>query len=285
MVVVVMAAACGGGDTPAPVTAAETADVVATGAPAETAPPAPAEGSTGLDPASVTLDTMGLPYSWQANLVPATPYDNSQPPGPEGLPERIQITFGVTDPQDRQPGDPVLYIIPVEAYKQLWEAGGDPTVTNIVEHLWTVLTERPTPIPPFGMPVLPLEGIGAGVNDLAVQGHYMVLPAGDGVRFVGRFAQDANPVTNEGLRYLFQGFSRDGKYLISFFYPVTTPELPASMAEVPAQEQEQVQSDPLGYLEGKAAQLNALAPADWEPDLATLDAVLSSLSFEAPAQP
>jgi hypothetical protein len=30
----------------------------------------------------VSIDTQGLPYSRQANLVPATPYDNSQPPCP-----------------------------------------------------------------------------------------------------------------------------------------------------------------------------------------------------------
>jgi len=57
------------------------------------------------DPASVTIDTMGLPYSWQANLVEATPYDDSQPPGAMGLPEHVQVNFGVTDPADVQFGD------------------------------------------------------------------------------------------------------------------------------------------------------------------------------------
>ena len=61
----------------------------------------------------VSLDTQGLPYSWQANEVPATPYDASQPPGPKGLPQHVQINFGVTDPSQQQPGDPIMYIIPV----------------------------------------------------------------------------------------------------------------------------------------------------------------------------
>jgi heat shock protein HslJ len=38
----------------------------------------------GLSPEQITLDTQGLPYPWQANVVAATPYDNSQAPGPMG---------------------------------------------------------------------------------------------------------------------------------------------------------------------------------------------------------
>ena len=50
-----------------------------------------------------------------------TPYDASQPPGPKGLPQHIEINFGVTDPADRQPGDPIMTIIPVTAYEQMWD--------------------------------------------------------------------------------------------------------------------------------------------------------------------
>lgn len=39
----------------------------------------------------------------------------------------------------------------------------------------------------------------------------------NGYRFVGRFMQDANPVTNQGLQYIYQGFTNDGEYLVSFF--------------------------------------------------------------------
>ena len=47
----------------------------------------PSESSANMiQPQQVSIDTQGLPYSWQANLVPATPYDASQPPGPMGLP-------------------------------------------------------------------------------------------------------------------------------------------------------------------------------------------------------
>jgi hypothetical protein len=85
-----------------------------------------------------------------------------------GLPQHIEINFGVTDPSDKQPGDPVMYIIPVTAYEQMWEAAGNPYVANMITgvYSWTVALQMPPPT--SGLPALPPEQI-AGVNDLAVQ--------------------------------------------------------------------------------------------------------------------
>ena len=240
----------------------------------------PPGGGLAIDPASVSLDTMGLPYAWQANLVPATPYDNSQPPGPRGLPEHIQINFGATDPNDKQPGDPVVYIIPVEAYKQLWETGGDQGVRITVDMQLEMLQDRPATFPTSGLPVLPFEEV-SGYNDLAVQGGYPDFGTFGGLRFVGRHVQDPNPVTNEGLRYIFQGYAGEAsEYLVAFFYPVTTESLPAREA-VSAEEEERSSSDIEGYLAEKAGMLNGLDESAWDPDLSLLDSVLASLSFTA----
>ena len=54
-------------------------------------------GTEDLDNMPVSIDTMGLPYAWQNVIVPGTPYDESQPPGPMGLPEHIQILFGAAE--------------------------------------------------------------------------------------------------------------------------------------------------------------------------------------------
>ena len=239
--------------------------------------------SASIDPGSVVLDTMGLPFTYQPALVPATAYDDTQSPGPTGLPEHVQAKFvpGSDDlplPEDGQSGDPVIYLIPVEAYKQLWEGAGNPSVAITLEHLQAILAERPSPVPPFGMPVLPFEEV-SGVNDLAVQGEYLDLGPASGVRFVGRFVQDATPVTNEGLRYIFQGLSSDGTVLVAFFYPVTTADL-ANPEDVTAAEQEDAVSNLERYLSGKVEVLDLLEDGEWEPALSQLDAVLSSLTFE-----
>ncbi|MEA3440932.1 MAG: META domain-containing protein, partial [Chloroflexota bacterium] len=238
----------------------------------------------GIDPATVTLDTMGLPYAYKPNCVPGTPYDNSQPPGPTGLSDHIQVNFGVVDPQEVQPNDPIIYIIPVEEYKQLWDDAGDESVSNSIERLQELLQEKPDPVPTSGIPILPTERL-MGVSDLQVQGMYLDIYMGSGVRFVTRFSQGPNPVTGDNPRlfYTFQGFSWDGEDLITFFYPVTTSALPTSDSVSP-EEQERVDSDPTGYLEEKTTELNALLSSDWEPDLNTLDAMIISLGYGEPRE-
>jgi len=222
---------------------------------------------------------MGLPYPWQPNCVPATPYDKSQPPGPTGLPQHLQINMGVTNPKDVQPNDPIIYVIPVAEYRKMWDDSGDPSVSNVLTASATLLAEKPEPIPTSGMPVLPFERV-TGRNDLAVQGKYLTVQSGNGVRFVGRFSQSPVPVTSDNPRlfYIYQGYTPDNKYLMAFFYPVTTGELPMSSA-VTEDERQQVETNSTSYMQAKAQQLNGLADSDWDPPLSKLDAVINSLKF------
>jgi heat shock protein HslJ len=250
------------------------------------APQASASTASMIQPQQVSIDTQGLPYSWQANLVPATPYDASQPPGPKGLPQRIEINFGVTDPSQKQPGDPVMYIIPVAAYEQMWDTAGNPYVAASITQVYSWTVALQTPPPTSGLPALPPEQI-AGVNDLAVQiGRAKSdtdSASKSGYRFVGRWAQDANPVTAESrLWYTYQGFTNDGRYLVSFWYPVTTAKLP-KQADMSAEEWNKFNADPQAYIRAQADMLNALPPSDWQPDLSQLDALVGSLQIEGMA--
>lgn len=247
------------------------------------AEPEPVSACPVVDPAYIRLDTQGLPYFWQANTVPGTPYDNSLPPGAVGLPPHIEVNFGVVNPQDRLPGDPIIYILPVDEYQQLWEQEGDDSVTRRIEQLQEILDEQPEPFPTSGLPVLPFEEV-TGVNDLAVQGEYLEFDWFSGMRFVGRFSQDPNPVTNEDLYYIFQGFNEESSCLISFFYPVRTDLVPETADDVSEDELADVDSDPGTYLDQKTEDLNNLIASDWEPDLNTLDTVIGSLAYVPPAQ-
>jgi uncharacterized protein YraI/heat shock protein HslJ len=236
------------------------------------------ESCADIQLASVSIDTGDLPDAWVANCLPATPYDNTQPPGPMGLPEHIEVNFGVENPVDLQPGDPIIYIIPVADYVEMWSAAGDDSVSQSIQLLLQLLQEKPYPIPTSGMPTVPFEQV-AGVNDISAQGEYLDITMGNGVRFVGRFTQDTNPVTDMGWRYIFQGFSSDGEYLIIFFYPVSSSALP-TIEDVPPEEMDRAVSDSEAYLAEKAQELSALAPSDWQPDLEALDAVITSLEYQ-----
>jgi hypothetical protein len=243
---------------------------------------APTPADIGLTPAGLSLDDQGLVQSWQAVLVPATPYDNMHPPGPSGLPTHIQILFdGVSVPREREPGAPVIYIIPVAAYAQLWEQHDSSIVPDMLRKIEAYTRELPDPAPVRGMPVLPVEET-YGINDFVTQ--LRPVAGLNGFRFVGRFAMDATPLTNEGLRYIYQGLTQDGRYLVAFFFPVRTDELPDGLEAVSQEDADALQADGLGYLADKSAKLDALPGDAWEPDLTKLDALIASLKIEEGTQ-
>ncbi len=244
-----------------------------------------APGSIGIDPNQISLDTQGLPYSWQTVVVPTQPYDESMPPGPQGMPEHIEILFGVADPAERQPSDPVMFIIPVDSYVAMYEANENQSVATSMERIAELTYELPQLAPTSGYPGLPSAPYSPiiGANDLAVQlgraAANEMSASKNGYRFVGRWAQDANPVTNQNLTYTYQGYTNDGQYLVSFFYPVRTDQLP----DEPDFSQEQwdaFYADSAAHMNQAAEALNQLTTSDWQPDLATLDALVGSLQIE-----
>lgn len=282
VLVALLLAACGGDEptptptVPAPAIVEATATVV----------PAPAVAFCDVvDPGQISINTLGLPYPYQTNCVAETPYDASMPPGPVGLPEHIQINFATLSPTTINPLDPIIFIIPAQAYVDMWDAAGNDSVARSMQMLRDLVASKPQAVPTSGNPVLPME-IVTGVNDLAVQGKYLDFGNGDGVRFVGRMQQSPNPVTNQDLYYYFQGFAGDNdEVFISMRWPVTTPFLWNTGGDVPQAEMDLVNSDPTAYMNEKATQLNALAPEDWNPTLTILDEVIGSLQYGPPETP
>jgi hypothetical protein len=153
----------------------------------------------------------------------------------------------------------------------------------MIARIYTRTVALPSPVPTNSWPALPPEEV-VGYNDLAVQAGRVastdLSATKSGYRLVGRWAQSPNPVTNQGLRYVYQGFTNDGKYLVAFFYPVTTKKLPMTADQVSAEDMAEFNADPLAAIQGKADELNTLTPADWDPDLGKLDALVASLQIE-----
>ncbi len=235
----------------------------------------------GINPSQIRLNTMGLPYSWQANCVAATPYNNTQPPGPTGLPQHVEINFGVVNPANQNPKDPIIYIIPKDEYVNMWKAAGDNTVTTRMAQLEDMVLQKGAGMKSSGMPILPMERV-TGTNDMDVQGKYLNFGNWSGIRFVGRFSQGPNTVTNLNpqLLYMFQGFAgSQNKYFVAFFYPVTTPYLPMDASAVPADEMQRANTDPTAYMQERIKYLDALPDNAWNPYLSTLDAVLASIEY------
>jgi heat shock protein HslJ len=238
-------------------------------------PAAMVEGITILSGDALTMSVKGVADSYEAQVVSATPYDASMPPGPVGAPEHLALTFDGQSLDEASFVGRVIYIAPVAAYEALWMDAGNDTIVNSVDALEALLTEQP--IAPQSLPVLPPPG---GVNDVAVQVAYLDVPGLDatGVRWVGRFAQDLSPVMNYQLRYIFQGLSTDGQTLISTSFPIITDLLPDNIEWMTEEEITAFDEDPTAFLEATISALSLLAPTDFSPSLDALDAMIQSIA-------
>jgi hypothetical protein len=62
---------------------------------------------------------------------------------------------------------------------------------------------------------------------------YLSFKQGSGVAYLTSYAQDEAPIENGNIFYTYQAISADGKYYLSFVYPVKAKNLP-KMASVKA---------------------------------------------------
>lgn len=231
-----------------------------------------------VDATLIDLNTQGLYDGWQADCVAEQPYA-AEGLQLVGLPEHLQIAFGGQTPAGRQPGEPILYIIPAAAYRALWDEAGNPLVGQLLDDIRVWVDRQPNAVRTQNMPVLPIEEAGA-TNDVAVQGRFLKFDDWAGIRFVGRFAQDPSPMTNEQPRYIFQGFAGENdEYFVAAFFPVTTEALPATIEEISAEDMAAINADPIGALNLTAVELNALTDDDWAPALNLLDDLVGSLQY------
>jgi heat shock protein HslJ len=229
------------------------------------------------DQASAVIDASTISEGVVAFVVQPTAYDNTVPPSGQGEPKHFSWAFGDVDesmPATLASGGYVA-VYPVEAYRLIWDAAGDPFVDDTLTALEALLGEQPAnPAPP--LPVLPQM---SATNDFATQVSYLDLAdGGAGVRFIGRFVQDVSPIENYQLRYVFQGLSADGQFLIVANMPVTTTVLPAEALPMNDEEYSQFAAVYDTYLAEMTAALNTLAATDFSPDLAMLDAMLASVA-------
>lgn len=227
---------------------------------------------------SATIDVEG--YADQANafILQPTPYDRSEPPGGQGEPGHFAWTFGTDVDLDlaraQVSGTGYVAVYPVSPYRAIWEAAGDPFVADTLEALDSLLAKRPAE-PRAPLPGLPLRN---AVNDFAAQVAYLDLPdGGRGVRFVGRFAQDAAPLRNDQLRYVFQGLSADGSWLVIASLPISTTALPQDN-EVAVVDPGAPHRDITVHLEQWRRTFNDLRATDFEPSLDVLDRLLRSVT-------
>ncbi len=244
--------------TPEPTSAAS-----ATPAPATNTPPSVT--ATGLRAEDITFNPVGLGKEVKGVVVPAQPYDNSSPPGPVGAPAHVAYQF---DGEDR------LWVIPSEEYQAQWNAAGNDSITQAISQLRLLLRDKPeSPKPP--LPFLPQV---SATNDLAARVRYLDFNGGSGISYIGRWAQDPSPVLASQTYYSFLGLTNDGKYIVSFQYPVHTSALPDEITDLTPEHLADIEANPSAYFAETTDILNKLGNSAYGPDLSRLDALVFSLS-------
>ena len=155
-----------------------------------------------------------------------------------------------------------------------------------LEQLRTMLTDRPDlgtfmAVGPDGfgeeLPFLPVPGAG---QILRARAQYIDTPEVSGIAYVLAFGQDLYPVTAGDFWYTFQGISTDGTRSVSVLFVIRAGMFPDRIG---AKAANRILKRWVAYATESTATLNAASPSAFTPSLASLDALVRSITFdEAP---
>jgi heat shock protein HslJ len=262
--------------------------------PTDTLEPTPAIPPTiappPIDQADVLSDanfTFTLPASVATQsseqIVPGTPFDPNIPAGMNGLPPHLLISFdgiqvnaAMFNPTERQGR-----VFPIAAFRQMFS---DPSMpdTNLLELINTniqrleSLLAQTDPDLSGELPMLPAVN---ATQVLTARAKRIQFNGGSGIAYLAMYSQGIQPVTDQTVQYFFQGLTADGKYYLSFIFPVNSTVLPDDGQSVPEATQNALNADYQAYLADVVDQLNAAAASDFSPNLDDLDRFVSSIAI------
>lgn len=173
----------------------------------------------------VTLNASPLGLATRTEARPAMPREEA----PEFFPPaHVRVTFpSQSDPRA------VLNIYPVAGLLRQYPEAGPFYVRTRIAQLRDLLLRRPALAPVRELPYLPLPNAAQVVH---AAGAYLTFPGGSGLRYLTLFRQDFSPFLRREVLYTFQGLTSDGRFYVSFAFPVAPSLLPARLEDVPASE-------------------------------------------------
>ena len=210
-----------------------------------------------------------------AGTVPAVP-PTQDGPGWDVAPEYIKFQLDGYADYNQPFHDPQILVFPAADY-----AAVNPSAATEIQRLQALLNGSAAPTAEN----LPHITFFNAAQAFAAQIEIVTFQNGRGMRFVTEYAQYYVTANNRDLFYQFQGLTSDGKYYILALLPVTHPLLaldsdPASI--VPAggvtfpgyEDQTAIEA----YYPAVVSLLNVSAPNSFTPSLASLDALIQSIS-------
>jgi len=226
-------------------------------------PPGPQE-PLDLKPEQVSFDLQGLGSRLRGEVVPLVVGDPDAPPFMDGEPEHLRFAFdddrltGQGDQRERQ-----ILVYPVASYAGLFLGVERMEFEKRVDLLATLVKNRPPRVaePIHFFPSTDTPQLFHG------QIRYLEFTDGAGVRCIAHSTSGPGKHAGDSLLYAFQGLTRNGKYLVCFYYPVTVQGFSSDGQPTEAAR----------FLDGRRE-------SDFTPDLAKLDGLVRSIRIR-PASP
>jgi hypothetical protein len=197
-------------------------------------------------------------------------------------PAHTQITLYNQDDEAPDFLDAVgaIYLYPIADFAQ-----GYVGYQNVLETLQGLIDQQ-TDLTPYmegayddeyRLPYIPVGG--GAVQMLRARAEYFETDELVGLRYLVAYVQDMYPFSSHSFRYVFEGISKDRRYLFSATFNISTTVFP-EQPSLDNFDHETFGSQIPEYVRESSAQLNAASPEDFTPSLTLLDAVGLSLTFE-----
>lgn len=191
-----------------------------------------------------------------------------------GLPRHLWIGLDEARPAPTfTPHQRQIIIAPVEAYRALFRGEDAAAFDASLQALRIALQQKPHTLSAT-ITALPISDF---TEVLRANVSYLATPDAEGVRWITMFTQEIQPVTANALTYVYQGLSRDGRYFIAGFVPLTNTALPTTPTPLT---RDAIRMDYAAYLRQVESTLQINAE-QFVPSLAVLDGMFSSLRLEA----
>jgi hypothetical protein len=245
-------------------------------APAETvaaATPTPAGVEVSFNNVSFVIPN-GLASGATSILEPAVGGDTAPW---EMAPEHIVFKLnGYNGVDPNQSTDPAIYVYPAQAFAEV-----SPGASLSLPELQALLASPSAPINRDSAPGIPFYNAG---QDLVAKGVRLNFQSGAGIRMISRFSQFPGAIIKNGQIYHYQGLTSDGKYYVIAILPVVSPlqSTPDNHSADGVNYPDYASAAPGemdAYFLAITGILDAADPSSFTPGLASLDALIQSLTI------
>ncbi len=237
------------------------------------------KNSESFSKSGISFQLYGLSTAAEIKIenIPATPFTEPQPGG-SGNPESLLGTFDGSEQTDPfPPYGKFLHVYPVDQYQQFLQENefGKDSSPDLLKDILVSKSANPAVIPEA--PIRTASPVFyAGIKYLNFNEE-----KGQGVRYLTVYRQDASPISRRELLYIFQGLSDDGKYWVSFSWPVSTEFLPENADENLGGDDYMTWASKYdSYLSGIRSQLDSTQADEFLPNLNQLDSLIESIRID-----